>query len=173
MKTYEEIVKGYRKRQHDTIVDTISTGLTYVDELAVDTGLLEEAGVMTELSSAVCGALPFVVIAATEGTKVVLGRKPGMTGVKDGAFRMAKTGAAMAVGAAVLSTAGLVAAIPVTMGVRAIFDHYKSRALTGHRVKDRTSRLRELNAQLRGSQAPEPETVAVVNDGIAGYATIE
>ena len=41
VKTYEELVKEYRKRQHDTVVDTIATGLTYVDEIAVDTGLLE------------------------------------------------------------------------------------------------------------------------------------
>ena len=35
MKTYEEIVREYRKRQHDTVVDTIATGLTYVDKIAV------------------------------------------------------------------------------------------------------------------------------------------
>ena len=46
MKTYEEIVREYRKRQHDTVVDTIATGLTYVDEIAIDTGLLEETGVL-------------------------------------------------------------------------------------------------------------------------------
>ena len=45
VKTYEEIVKEYKKRQHDTVVDTIATGLTYMDEVAVDSGLLEETGV--------------------------------------------------------------------------------------------------------------------------------
>ena len=39
MKTYEQLVEEYRKRQHDTVVDTIATGLTYVDEIAVDTGI--------------------------------------------------------------------------------------------------------------------------------------
>ena len=34
MKTYEQLVEEYRKRQHDTVVDTIATGLTYVDEIA-------------------------------------------------------------------------------------------------------------------------------------------
>ena len=53
MKTYEELVKEYRKRQHDTVVDTIATGLTYVDEIAVDTGLLEETGLLTELTESV------------------------------------------------------------------------------------------------------------------------
>ena len=50
MKTYEQLVQEYRKRQHDTVVDTIATGLTYVDEIAVDTGLLEETGLLTELT---------------------------------------------------------------------------------------------------------------------------
>ena len=58
MKTYEELVKEYRKRQHDTVVDTIAAGLTYVDEIAVDTGILEETGILTELTQSVTGILP-------------------------------------------------------------------------------------------------------------------
>ena len=76
MKKYEELVREYRKRQHDTVVDTIATGLTYVDEIAVDTGLLEETGILTELTQSVSGLLPFVIISATEGTKVLLKKKP-------------------------------------------------------------------------------------------------
>jgi len=149
MKTYEEIVKEYKKRQHDTVVDTIATGLTYVDEIAVDTGLLEETGILTELTQSVTGILPFVIISATEGTKVLLKRKPGKTGLKDGAFRMAKTGAALGVGAAVSGMTGFWAAIPVTMGVRALFDRYRSKTLTGRRVQGRIQRLQELNKMIR------------------------
>lgn len=87
MKTYQEMVREYQKRQRDTVVDTIATGLTYMDEIAVETGVLEETGLLTELTEAACGALPFVMIAATEGTKVVLGKKTGKSGMKDGAFR--------------------------------------------------------------------------------------
>lgn len=153
MKTYAEIVQEYKKRQRDTVVDTIATGLTYMDEIAIDSGLLEETGLLTELGESVCSALPFAVIAATEGTKVLLGRKPGVTGLKDGAFRMAKTGAAMGVGSAVAGAAGFWAAIPVTMGVRALFDGYRSKALTGLRVQGRINRLKELNAFLRKEDA--------------------
>ena len=102
MKTFDEIVKSYRKRQRDTVVDALATGLTYVDEICVESGLLEETGLMTELTGTICGALPFVIIAATEGTKVILGRKPTKTGVQDGAYRMVKSGAALGVGAAVM-----------------------------------------------------------------------
>ncbi len=168
MKTYEELVKEYKKRQHDTVVDTIAAGLSYADQIAVDTGLLEETGILTELTGGVAGFLPFVIISATEGTKVLLGRKPGKTGLKDGAYRMVKTGAALGVGAAVTSVAGFWAAIPVTMGVRALFDRYRSKALTDRRVQSRTNRLKELNQFIRrggiGKEEPMAEVV-VTKDG--------
>ena len=161
MKTYEEIVNGYKKRRHDTVVDALSTGLTYVDEIAVESGLLEETGLMTELTSGICGALPFVIIAAQEGSKIILGRKPGKTGLQDGACRMAKTGLALGVGTAVMGAAGFWAAIPATMGVRALFDRYRSRALTGMRVQGRIDRLRELNRSIRNEEMPEEEATQI------------
>jgi len=62
---------------------------------------------------------------------------------------MVKTGAAMGVGAAVTGLTGFWAAIPVTMGVRALFDRYRSKALTGKRVEGRIRRLQELNKFIR------------------------
>ena len=157
MKTYEEIVSGYRKRQRDTVVDTIASGLTYMDEIAVDSGVLEETGLLSELMQNVTGALPFVIITVSEGSKILLRKKPGKTGLKDGAYRMIKTGTAMGVGAAVMSAAGFWAAIPVTMGVRALFDRYRSKALTGMRVQGRISRLRELNRFIRNEEPEKAE----------------
>lgn len=172
MKTYQELLASYRKRQRNTMVDAIATGLTYMDEIVVDSGLLEETGLLAELTESVCGALPFAIIAVQEGSKVVLGLKPAANGLQDGAFRMVKTGAALGVGGAVAAGAGFWAAIPVTMGVRALFDRYRSKALTGMRVQGRINRLRELNAQLRDAQEefrveepvtlPEPEMLAVI-----------
>ena len=155
MKTYAEMIKEYKKRQHDTVVDTLAAGLTYMDEIAVDTGLLEETGILAELTESVSGVLPFVIISFSEGTKVLLGRKPGKTGVKDGAYRMVKTGAALGLGTAVAGTAGFWAAIPVTMGVRALFDRYRSKALTGMRVQGRINRLKELNRFIRKTETEE------------------
>ena len=172
MKTYQELLASYRKRQRNTVVDAIATGLTYMDEIVVDSGLLEETGLLAELTESVCGALPFAIIAVQEGSKVVLGVKPAATGLQDGAFRRVKTGAALGVGGAGAAGAGFWAAIPVTMGVRALFDRYRSKALTGMRVQGRINRLRELNAQLREAQEefrveepvtlPEPEMLAVI-----------
>lgn len=172
MKSYQEMLDSYRKRQRNTVVDAIATGLTYMDEIAVDSGILEETGLLGELTGSVCGALPFAIIAVQEGSKVILGLKPAANGVQDGAFRMVKTGAALGVGTAVAAGAGFWAAIPVTMGVRALFDRYRSKALTGMRVQGRITRLQELNAQLRQAQEelqvetpvvlPEPEMLAVI-----------
>ena len=172
MKTYQEMVREYKKRQHDTVVDAIATGLTYMDEVAVETGLLEETGLMAELTGSVCTALPFVMIAATEGTKVLLGRKPTATGMKDGAYRMVKTGAALGVGGAVASAAGFWAAIPVTMGVRAMFDRYRSRALTGMLVQGRIARLKELNASLRQEARPVAAPAQAEDRLIAAQAAV-
>ena len=163
MKTYEDIVREYRKRQHDTVVDTLATGLTYVGEIAVDTGILEETGILTELTQSVTGLLPFAIISATEGTKVLLGKKPGINGLKDGAFRMAKSGAAIGVGAAVSGITGFWAAIPVTMGVRALFDRYRSKALSGRRVLGRIQRLQELNRFIRRENTKEEERMPLLH----------
>lgn len=173
MKTYAEMVQEYKKRQRDTVVDTIAAGLTYMDEIAVESGLLEETGLLTELSGTVCNALPFAMIAATEGTKVLLGRKPSTNGLKDGAYRMVKTGAAMGVGGAVAAAAGFWAAIPVTMGVRALFDRYRSRALTGLRVQGRISRLKELNAFLRKEDATETAVEVIESDAVPVVGAVE
>ena len=172
MKNYQEMLAAYRKRQRNTVVDAIATGLTFMDEIAVESGPLEETGLLAELTESVCGALPFAIIAVQEGSKVILGLKPAANGVQDSAFRMAKTGAALGVGGAVAAGAGFWAAIPVTMGVRALFDRYRSKALTGARVQGRINRLRELNVQLRDAQEefqvetpvtlPEPEMLAVI-----------
>ena len=161
MKTYEELVKEYRKRQRDTVIDTLATGLTYMDEMAVDTGLLEETGLLTELMENVTGILPFAIITVSEGSKILLKKKPGKTGLKDGAYRMVKTGAAMGVGAAVMGAAGFWAAIPVTMGVRALFDKYRSKTMTGHRVQGRINRLKELNRFIRDEEPEHSETLPV------------
>lgn len=162
MKTYEDMLKDYRKRQHDTVVDTLAAGLSYMDEIAVDAGLLEETGILAELADTVSVALPFVMIAATEGTKIILGRKPMKNGMQDGAYRMVKTGAALAVGGTIASAAGFWAAIPAAMGVRLLFDQYRSKALTGMRVQNRTKRLHELNAQLRTPTSAEPEAEPII-----------
>jgi len=155
MMKYEELVTRYQKRRHDTVVDSIATGLTYMDNVAIENGVLEETGILTELTESVCNTLPFVIIAATEGAKVVLGRKPAKTGATDGAYRMIKTGAALTVGAVVAGAAGTLVAIPATMGVRCLFDRYRSRALTGFRVRGRIERLHSLNEQIRSGKIRE------------------
>ena len=155
MPSFNELVNKYKKRRHDTVMDAVTTGLSLADNVSVDLGLLEDTGIVTETLETVSGVLPFAVIAVTEQCKVLLGRKTGVAGASDAAYRMVKTGAAMGVGAAVTAAgAGAVAALPAAVSVRVLMDHYRSRALTGHRVSLRTQRLRAINAEReKGVQA--------------------
>ena len=87
---------------------------------------------------------------------------------------MVKSGAAMGVGAAVSGLTGFWAAIPVTMGVRALFDRYRSKALTGRRVQGRIERLRELNRFIRREETEEKqETVHATAEALQAAGQVE
>lgn len=149
MATYNELVEKYRKRQKDTLLDTVATGLTYADNVAVDLGLLEDTGVLADTLETVGAALPFAFIAVTEQCKVILGKTSQRTAAENTVFRMVKTGAAMGAGALAFAAGGPIAAIPTAMSVRALLDQYKSKALLGARVQSRTRRLQEISQRLR------------------------
>lgn len=157
MPSFKEMVEKYKKRRHDTVVDAMTTGLSLVDNVTVDLGLLEDTGVATEIAETVSNVLPFAVIAVTEQCKVLLGKKTGAAGAGDAAYRMVKTGAAMGVGAAVTAAgAGAVVALPAAVSARVIMDRYRGHALMGHRVSLRTQRLKALNtARLSRTSAGE------------------
>ncbi len=150
--TYRALVKKYKKRQHDTLVDTLTTGLTYADEMAVDLGLMEDTGLLGEVTEVVSTALPFAVIAVTEQAKVIMGKKSQKAAMQNTVYRMAKTGAAMGVGALAGAVGGLPAAIPAALGVRALLDQHKSKALLGNRVAGRVRRLNELTEKRRAKK---------------------
>ncbi len=164
MPDYHELVTKYTKRKKDTLMDTVAAGLSYADNVAVDLGMLEDIGMLDALTA----AAPFAVIAVTEQFKVIMGRKTGKAGFNDAVQRMLKTGAAMGVGALAGLAAGPIAAIPAAMGTRAFLSHYKSRALLGMRVQERTERLRALRA-LRESQPAVPSCRPFLSAGIEYY----
>ena len=143
MPQFHELVKKYTKRKKETLMDTVTAGLSYADNVAVDLGLLEDIGMVEALTV----AAPFAVIAVTEQMKVILGRKTGKAGFSDAVQRMAKTGAAMGVGALAGLAAGPIAAVPAAMGTRVFLSHYKSRTLLGMRVQERTERLRAIRRE--------------------------
>ena len=140
MPMYKDLVQKYTKRKKDSLMDSVTAGLSYADNIAVDLGLLDESGMIDALSA----AAPFAIIAVTEQMKVIMGRKTGKAGFSDAVQRMVKTGAAMGVGALAAVAAGPVAAVPAAMGTRALLSHYKSKSMLGLRVQERTGRLRAL-----------------------------
>ena len=149
MATYAALRAKYVHRQREELIDTISAGLSRADELMVDLGFFEGLGDAAELLDSIFSALPFVLIIATEGTKVVLGKKPGVAATRNAAFRVVKTGAAMAVGAGVAVVAGSVAAIPAAVGTRLLLERAKVKGMLGRRVEKRIETMAFLRRKWR------------------------
>ena len=100
MADFRELVEKYRKRSRDKLVDTVALGLSCAESVTEDVGLLTENGLLRDALSSAGSVLPFAVIAVTEEMKVILGKKDQISMLKDSAYRMAKTGAALTIGAA-------------------------------------------------------------------------
>ena len=167
MPAYEELLRKYTKRKKDTLMDSVTAGLSYADNVAVDFGLLEESGLIDSLSI----AAPFAVIAVTEQMKVILGKKTGKAGVGDAVQRMVRTGAAMGIGALAGLAGGPIAAIPASIGTRALLSRYKSKTLLGLRVQERTERLHALLEQ-REKRVSVPEGRPMLPVGMAYLETV-
>ena len=158
MPRYEELVKKYTKRRKENLIDTVTAGLSYADNLAVDLGLMEDSGVIDTLTA----AMPFAVIAVTEQMRMILGRITGKAGFSDAVQRMLKTGAAMGVGALAAAAAGPAAAVPAAVGTRALLSKYRSKSMLGLRVQERTGRLKALREKRR----PLPESRPALMPGV-------
>ena len=163
MASYEELVKKYGKRRKETLVDTVTAGLSYADQVAVDLGLMEDNAVVDTLTA----AAPFAVIAVTEQMRVILGKKTGRAGFSDAVQRMLKTGAAMGVGALAAAAAGSAAAIPAAMGTRVLLSKYKSKSLLTLRVRERTGRLRALREQRERRAVPVTDERPALMPGVS------
>ncbi len=154
MASYKELCATYKKRQYDNVVDTVAAGLSHADEMVFDLGLLDGLGDVAEVLEQISVALPFVLIAATEGTKVVMGKKAGAKGLKDASFRAAKSGIAIAAGAGMATLAGGFAAVPTAISVRLLMDRYRSKATLGRRLDDRIETLSFLKEKWKKANSP-------------------
>ncbi len=165
MMTFQDLVNRYKKKQNSGTVDTIMAGLSLADEVSADLGLLEDSGIMGDLLGAVSLGLPLTVIAVTEGGKVLLGRKTKTAGFYDASYRMLKSGAAMGAGAVAAGLGvGALPAVPIALGVRMALDQWRSKAMTGRRVQQRTLRLQALRTQRE--QRALPAIARLVHAGI-------
>lgn len=147
MADFKDLVSKYSKKQSTTLIDSIAVGLSLADEVSVDLGLLSDSGLLDEVLNAVSVAIPFVIITVTEGSRVLLGRKTATAGMQDAGFRITKSGVAMGAGAIIAGLgAGILPAIPVSIGIRVLMDKFRSQSLTGYRVDQRIKRLRALQS---------------------------
>jgi hypothetical protein len=141
---FQKLVERYQKRNKSALMDSITAGLSVADEISVDLGLLEAGGVVEDLLDKMSAALPFALVAITEGGKVIFKKKTPQAAMQDAKYRAIKTGVAMGAGAAVVAAGASVVALPVTIGVRYTLDKYRSNALLSRRVQDRIKRVRAL-----------------------------
>lgn len=79
---------------------------------------------LEELIETVLPGLPFVLIAAGEGRKVLMGRKSFQLAMEAGLYRAAKTGAAIGIGALVVLLDGGMLSLPASFLTRIGFDRY-------------------------------------------------
>ena len=147
MPKYEELVNKYQKRRKETLVDTLTAGLSYADNVAVDLGLMEESGMLESLTA----AAPFAVIAVTEQMRVILGKKTGKAGL------LPEVGGAYVQGESEIASVNMVYGASA-MGTRALLSQYRSKSLLNLRVQERTGRLRAIRdmRQRRAWDAQRP-----------------
>ncbi len=163
MPEYKELVAKYKKRRRDTLVDAVTTGLSYADNVAADLGLLQDTGVLGEVLDATGNVLPFAVIAISEQAKVIMGRKSQQEANRSIFYRMIKTGAALGAGAAATAVGGVIFALPAAIGTRTLLDTFKSKALTGRRVDQRIHRLQELRRGITERRLPSDADVRAID----------
>lgn len=148
------MVETYRTRSKATLTDSITTALSHLDEVSVGLGVLEDSGLLTDILDTVSLGLPFAVIAVTEQGNVIFKKKTQKAALQDGTYRMLKTGAGMAAGAAAMAAGlGALPAIPIAVGVRVMLDKYRGSMLTAYRVKQRIQRLTALRQAQEGRRS--------------------
>lgn len=152
---YQELVQRYRDRKRDVSLDAVTTGASFVDNALVDMGILDSTEITAQALGVLSMALPLATIAITEGTRVLTGRKTSAAAGQDAIYRTVRTGLALGAGA-IAAGAGLgaIPAIPVSIGVRVGLDRYRSRAMTGLRVRQRIVRLRALRERKHTKEQP-------------------
>lgn len=157
MSDFKTLVSKYRGREKSALIDSITAGLSFADEVSVDLGLLEDSGLAAELLDTVSMGLPFAVIALTEGGKVLVKKKTPEAGLQDASYRALKTGAAVGAGAAMAAVGASGMALPVALGTRLVIEKARSNMLTGHRVQQRIKRVRDLRLQRDKNRAAYTE----------------
>jgi len=88
-----------------------------------------------ELIEDILPGLPFVIIAITEGRKVMVGKKSFEVAFASGLERSAKTGLSMGVGALVYALDGGILSLPASFLTRIGFDRFKITSRVSERIE--------------------------------------
>ena len=118
MPEYRNLIDTYRKRRYDTLVDSVTSGLSFADDIALDMGLMDSAGIIDDIIGTASIIMPLALILISERIKVLKGRKTARAGRGDTVFRIIKTCAAMGKTAVITSGAAAEVALPASIGTR-------------------------------------------------------
>lgn len=128
----------------------LSSGMSNADLEAQVTVPVEELldGPWEELVETVLPGLPFVLIAAAEGTKVLMGRQTLQRAVHLSLERGTKTGTAMGVGALAMLVGAGVVSLPATFLTRIGIDRYRILSGLSRRLSADTAAVQSVAAAL-------------------------
>lgn len=99
---------------------------------------------LEELVENILPGLPFIIIAVSEGRKVMIGRKTFEMALSDGLERTVKTGAAIGVGALVYFLDGGLLSIPASFLTRVGFNRYKTMSIILKELRTKIDVTRKL-----------------------------
>ena len=152
------VKRAIEKNPHIPIIATDEVADQVADDLILESAISNEDlkaqvvapmedlldSPLEELAEVVLPGLPFVLIATTEGAKVLMGRQTFQQAVSRSLERSTKTGAAIGVGAlATLVGAGFVS-LPATFLTRVGIDRYRIQDGLHRRLRVDMESLREL-----------------------------
>jgi len=98
MANLKELFEHYKSRDKSIIVDSIALGASFVDEMSIGLGLIENTDVLMDTVSPISTALPFATVVLHEGSNVLFKHKSLKAGNQDTRYRLVRNGASLVLG---------------------------------------------------------------------------
>ncbi|MGI6739390.1 MAG: hypothetical protein ACOX54_08505 [Christensenellales bacterium] len=144
MANLKELFEHYKSRDKSIIVDSIALGASFVDEMSIGLGLIENTDVLMDTVSPISTALPFATVVLHEGSNVLFKHKSLKAGNQDTRYRLVRNGASLVLGTMLNCIGAGIIALPCAIGLRLTLNRFRSKILTSYRVEKRIERIKAL-----------------------------
>ena len=142
MANLKELFEHYKSRDKSRIVDSIALGASFVDEMSIGLGLIENTDILMDTVSPISTALPFATVVLHEGSNVLFKHKSLKAGNQDTRYRLVRNGASLALGTMLNCIgAGIIASCAI--GLRLTLNRFAQNT-TSCRVEKRIERIKAL-----------------------------